>query len=167
MALRVTDGRHEQVLPLADEETPARVTSDGIAYVLRGARLRAARVADATELWQSAPFRVGPGPERETFAHGAGGDWRTDRFLWIRGVDPAGPLPGDGCPGREQWGASVGLARTGAPDTNEWRTEPAGRARKGLRHHCGRDLRAQRRRWAARVASSWRCRHLTDRAVDR
>jgi hypothetical protein len=74
MALRVTDGRREQVLPLADEETPARVTSDGIAYVLRGARLRAVRVADATELWQSAPLRVGPGPERETFAMRCG--WR-------------------------------------------------------------------------------------------
>lgn len=68
MTLRLADGGREQTLPLAEGETPVRVTSDGLAYVMRGARLRAVRMADGAELWQSAPLWNVPDAEREAFA---------------------------------------------------------------------------------------------------
>lgn len=67
LALRVVDGRREQTLALADGEKPACVTSDGIAYLMGQTRLRAVRVADDTELWQSAPLRDAPDNEPAYF----------------------------------------------------------------------------------------------------
>jgi outer membrane protein assembly factor BamB len=64
----MADGRREQVFRLADGEALATVTAEGIAYVMRGARLRAVRVADGAELWQSAPLRGVPDAEPETTA---------------------------------------------------------------------------------------------------
>jgi hypothetical protein len=67
-ALRVADGRREQALRLATGDALAKVTAEGIAYVMRGARLCAMRVADGVELWQSAPLQDIPDAQPETFA---------------------------------------------------------------------------------------------------
>jgi hypothetical protein len=67
-ALRVEDGRREQALRLATGDALAKVTAEGVAYVMRGARLRAMRVADGAELWQSAPLQGIPDAELETIA---------------------------------------------------------------------------------------------------
>ena len=67
-ALRVTDGRREQAFRLATGDALAKVTAEGVAYVMRGARLRAMRVADGAELWQSARLQGIPDAEPETIA---------------------------------------------------------------------------------------------------
>lgn len=67
-ALRVADGRREQALRLAAGDGLAKVTAEGIAYVMRGARLVAMRVADGAELWRSAPLQGITDAEPETIA---------------------------------------------------------------------------------------------------
>ena len=68
IALRLADGQREQALALEDGEAPAKVTADGVAYLVRGAHLRAVRVADGAELWRSASLRGVPDAERATVA---------------------------------------------------------------------------------------------------
>jgi outer membrane protein assembly factor BamB len=67
-ALGVADGRREQALRLGTGDALAKVTAEGIAYVMREARLCAIRVADGAELWQSAPLQGIPDAEPETIA---------------------------------------------------------------------------------------------------
>jgi hypothetical protein len=133
-ALRVTDGRREQALRLATGDALAKVTAEGVANVMRGARLRAMRVADGDELWQSAPLQGFPDAEPETIAMSmrlAAGEQIL--FYGYQVLIPPVQYTVIGALDASS-GRVCGLARDGASQFPDWRTACM-RRKQCLRHH--------------------------------